>query len=185
MEYTDGTVKFKVRRLGGGGDSGVLSGTILAFSGTFSTDGYPINSATGDADKTWHLCDGTNGTPDLRGRFILGASDSHAKGDTGGEENHQLTESELPKVTINSTGTTNVSGQHKHRVKGYQTRTGSSSANAEGLNRTTQGVRQPFYYDTEEAGGHDHTVTASGTFGGGQTHNNMPPFYTLSYIMKL
>lgn len=183
MEYTDGTVKFKVRRLGGGGDSGVLSGTILAFSGTFSTDGYPINITTGNADKGWHLCDGTNGTPDLRGRFILGASDSHAKGTTGGEENHQLTESELPKVTVKSTGTTNVNGQHTHRVAAHSDT--STTVNREGINKTTKGSRNPTYYDTEEAGGHDHTVTASGTFGGGQTHNNMPPFYTLSYIMKL
>lgn len=69
MEYTDGNCKYKVKKIGA--DSGVLPGTILAFSGNFS-DGYPIDKATGNADTTWHLCDGTNGTPDLRGRFILG-----------------------------------------------------------------------------------------------------------------
>ncbi len=71
MEYTDGNCKYKVKKIGA--DSGVLPGTILAFSGNFS-NGYPIDKATGNADTTWHLCDGTNGTPDLRGRFILGAS---------------------------------------------------------------------------------------------------------------
>ena len=30
------------------------------------------------------LCDGTNSTPDLRNRFVLGAGDSYAVGATGG-----------------------------------------------------------------------------------------------------
>lgn len=46
----------------GGSGSGVPAGVILAWSGTIATipDG-------------WVLCDGTNGTPDLRNRFIAGA----------------------------------------------------------------------------------------------------------------
>lgn len=181
MEYSDGTVKFKVRRFGSGG-GGVLSGTILAFSGTFSDDGYPIEASTGQADKTWHLCDGSLGTPDLRGRFILGASDAHARGTTGGEETHTLTESELPRVTVNSTGTTNVNGQHHHVVYGSD----DHNSGGESLDTQSNGKGQPeISYNTSEAGGHDHIVTASGTFGGGQAHSIMPPFYTLSYIMKL
>ena len=179
MEYTDGTLKYKVEKIGSGG---VLRGVIMAFSGTFDSNGYPIDKSTGNADTTWHLCDGTNGTPDLRGRFILGASDSHAKGTTGGEENHQLTESELPKVTVKSTGTTDIKGQHKHNIPA---RTESSQhGSTKTIAYTTQG-NSAYTGSTDEAGGHDHSVTTSGTFGGGQTHNNMPPFYTLSYIMKL
>lgn len=180
MEYTDGSMKFKVRRFGDDKGGGLLPGAIIAFSGSFSDDGYPINKGT--PDKDWHLCDGTNGTPDLRGRFILGASASHAKGTTGGKETHTLTESELPRVTVNSTGTTNINGQHHHVVYG------SDNLNSGGESLDTQGndKGQPeISYNTSEAGGHDHIVTASGTFGGGQAHSIMPPFYTLSYIMKL
>ena len=32
----------------------------------------------------WYLCDGENGTPDLRNRFIVGAGDSYAIGNKGG-----------------------------------------------------------------------------------------------------
>ena len=32
----------------------------------------------------WALCNGSNGTPDLRGRFLVGAGGSYAVGDTGG-----------------------------------------------------------------------------------------------------
>ena len=38
-------------------------------------------------------------TPDLRGRFLLGASASHAAGSTGGEETHTLTVEEMPNIT--------------------------------------------------------------------------------------
>lgn len=179
MEYTDGTVKYKVEKIGGGG---VLRGVIMAFSGTFDSNGYPIDKNTGNADTTWHLCDGTNGTPDLRGRFILGASASHAVGTTGGKENHTLTESELPKVTVNSTGTTSAGGQHTHRVPAYVQKSGENKA---GIMRRGDAGRNPEYFGTEGAGQHSHTVTASGKFGGGMAHNNMPPFYTLAFIMKL
>lgn len=36
----------------------------------------------------WSLCDGKNGTPDLRDRFIVGAGGKYAVGATGGVENH-------------------------------------------------------------------------------------------------
>ena len=32
----------------------------------------------------WAVCDGTGGTPDLRGRFVLGAGGAHATNSTGG-----------------------------------------------------------------------------------------------------
>lgn len=62
---------------------GVLPGTVTAFSGTFK-DGYPVDKNTGLVNKEWHLCDGTNGTPDLRNRFIYGG-DGTNNGATGGE----------------------------------------------------------------------------------------------------
>lgn len=36
----------------------------------------------------WQLCDGTNGTPDMRDIFPLGAGFTYAPGDTGGEITH-------------------------------------------------------------------------------------------------
>jgi len=37
----------------------------------------------------WSLCDGTNGTPDLRDKFVQGAGDSYAVDDTGGVASHK------------------------------------------------------------------------------------------------
>lgn len=36
----------------------------------------------------WHLCDGTNGTPDLRSRFIKGAAPGSNPGTVGGASTH-------------------------------------------------------------------------------------------------
>ena len=42
----------------------------------------------------WVLCNGTNGTPDLRNRFMVGAGDEYNPDDIGGEKEHALTEDE-------------------------------------------------------------------------------------------
>jgi len=59
----------------------------------------------------WSLCDGTNSTPDLRGRFIIGAGSSYLPGDQGGS------------ATVNLT--TTPGGAHDHTGQ-----TGSTTLNA-------------------------------------------------------
>lgn len=44
-----------------------------------------------DIPNGWHLCDGTEDTPDLRDKFVVGAGDTYALGDTGGSVNHNHT----------------------------------------------------------------------------------------------
>lgn len=68
------------------GLSGVPSGVIVMWSGTIT-----------DIPAGWVLCNGANGTPNLRNRFVIGAGTRYAVGATGGEENHTLTANELPQ----------------------------------------------------------------------------------------
>ena len=56
---------------------GVPKGGIIKWSG-----------AVADIPGGWALCDGTNGTPDLRNRFIVGAGDTYNPNDTGGSLSH-------------------------------------------------------------------------------------------------
>ena len=79
---TDGTCKFVVTKSGG-----VLPGTVTAFSGTVK-DGFPVDKNTGVVDKEWHLCDGTNGTPDLRNRFIYGGDGPNSGGNGRGNKRY-------------------------------------------------------------------------------------------------
>ena len=58
-------------------DATLPSGTIVIWSG--EEIAIPVG---------WSLCDGTNGTPDLRNRFVLGAGDGRLVHETGGSEWH-------------------------------------------------------------------------------------------------
>lgn len=60
-------------------------GCIVWWSGTTA------NIPTG-----WHLCDGTEGTIDLRDKFVLSAGTNHGVGDTGGSEEVTLTIAQMP-----------------------------------------------------------------------------------------
>lgn len=168
----------------------VPAGTIVMWSGE-------------TAPKGWALCDGTNGTPDLRGRFVISTGTgagltARALGATGGTETHTLTTAEIPGHT--HTGTTASNGAHTHTITdpGHtHTQTtinddyNNSGANPPGftadssgsvtwnnINSSTTGIT------VNSNGAHTHTFTSDST-GGSTAHNNMPPFYALAYIMKL
>lgn len=73
------------KELSGGGGAGIPTGLISIWYG--AVDSIPDG---------WALCDGTNGTPDLRDRFVLGAGGKYGVGAKGGEETHRLTTAEMP-----------------------------------------------------------------------------------------
>lgn len=154
--------------------AGVLPGTVTAFSGTFK-DGYPVNKNTGLVDREWHLCDGTNGTPDLRNRFIYGG-DGTNNGTKGGEASVTLTVQTIP--AHGHTGKTSANGNHSHTVTTFKDHHKINGNKYDGYctgstDRTTS-----------TAGNHQHSLNIDST-GGGQPHNNMPPYYVLAFIMKL
>jgi hypothetical protein len=112
---------------------------------------------------TWALCDGSNGTPDLRGRFILGGGQgvgltNRLVNTSGGVETVTLTDAQMP--------------YHNH---GYNDQ-GQSSATCSLHHGGGNGCAVTGVGDTWR--GTDHR-------GGNQPHENMPPFYVLAYIMKL
>src|SRR5690606_19438934 len=82
-------------------DAGIPIGGIIMWSG--SIDSIPPG---------WALCDGRNGTPDLRDKFIVGAGQSYQVGNTGGRKEVTLTTSQLPTHT--HTASISSSGTHNH-----------------------------------------------------------------------
>ena len=61
--------------------------------------------AEAEALSNWKICDGANGTPDLRDKFVLGVGSSAnastaAKGEQAGSNSIQLTESQMPHTTM-------------------------------------------------------------------------------------
>lgn len=145
----------------------IPKGLISMWSGSISTipDG-------------WALCDGNNGTPDLRNRFIVGAGEEYSVGATGGAKEVTLTEEQMPSHN-HSRGTLGISsaGSHSHSLD-----TGSGSSTDTGLMKSnSSGSRS-----TSSAGSHSHSISGNtGSAGSGQAHENRPPYFALAFIMKL
>ncbi len=113
------------------------------------------SGAISNIPSGWVLCDGNNNTPDLRDRFIVGAGNSYAVAATGGAESVTLTIAQMPN--------------HSHPI---QIRTGRDDNNFS--------FNQGFSSDASNDGG----TFNSNTEGGGQSHENRPPYYALAFIMK-
>ncbi len=154
----------------------VPSGTIVMWNGTSIPNG-------------WALCDGTNGTPDLRGMFIAGYDsndpDYNAIGNIGGEKNHTLNTSEMPSHWHSYSSSTSMSGNHVHSYEDRYWDPDQGGPDLDEGSFSTNGmINQPKV--TASAGAHSHTISGStDNTGGGQAHENRPPYYVLSFIMKL
>lgn len=121
-----------------------------------------------DIPAGYALCDGTNGTPDLRDRFIVGAGKSYKLSDIGGENTHILTIDEIPS--------------HNHQTSKDFDEIGFDVTNGGGGEsgmkwRIAMGDNRP-YADR-------HWSAITGNAGGNQAHENRPPYYALYYIMQL
>ena len=148
--------------------SPIPSGVITMWSG-----------AIGDIPGGWTLCDGTDGTPDLTDRFVAGAGGQYDVGDTGGEDEHTLTEAELPSHTHgDGTLETDTEGDHTHDIPSPSAFTGNGQRYRRGED---DGIK-----DSGSAGAHSHDVQGStGAAGGDEPHENRPPYYALAFIMKI
>jgi microcystin-dependent protein len=145
------------------------SGGIIIWSGSVAS-----------VPSGWYLCNGSNGTPDLRDRFIVGAGSTYAVADTGGSAN-------AIAVSHTHTATTASDGTHNHDVVGtksdgytiygadkfYTVSSGGPSQYVDALKST--GIAS--------AGSHTHTITVASA-GSSGTNANLPPYYALAYIMK-
>jgi microcystin-dependent protein len=130
----------------------------------------------------WALCDGNNGTPDLRGRFVLGSGGGNgltprALGQIGGKENQQLTTRELPP---HSHGVYDPGHAHNWTASRQMAGTDDNNNGSE-FSRGDRAQSDPVSKDT------DRRTTGISIYssGDGQAYDSMPPFYVLSYIMKL
>ena len=147
--------------------SGVVTATSFAGSGANLTGIVAVPSgciliwsgAANAIPSGFVLCNGSNSTPDLRGKFVVGYHDGNNDydvGDTGGAETVTLTTAQIPSHKH----TTNIDGQHVIPGGG-----GSS-------------------YPYGGAGTYASRLFSMDNTGGGGAHENRPPFYALCYIMK-
>lgn len=136
----------------------IPSGVITMWSG-----------AIGSIPSGWALCNGANGTPDLRNRFVVGAGSTYAIGATGGADTVTLTVAQMPAHAHTATD-----AGHAHSI---QTKIGLGVQSGKS---TPCWVRER----TVNTGLGYARITVQAA-GGGAAHENRPPYYALAYIMKL
>jgi hypothetical protein len=160
-------------------------GMIMMFSGSLATIG------TGDL-AGWALCDGSNGTPDLRDKFILGAGNRPTgvpnTGDSfnttaGGAHDHAINPTAISIAQMPShdhtpgtggenvdhahyiSGTTDAQGQHSHTFSSW---TGSTDV---GGHVKGEGTSVSGTVGTTADGSHGHNINFwSGGRNTGHTH---------------
>jgi hypothetical protein len=123
----------------------IPQGSIILWSG-----------AVANIPPGYGLCDGTQGTPDLRGNFVIGAGGTYAVGSVGGSL------------------TSGYGGSHTHTEnQATAVLTSSSLVVAAGVGASA--------LSNVTAQGHVHTINEVGD----HTHSCIPPYLALAYIMKL
>jgi hypothetical protein len=181
--------------------SSIPSGVITMWSGSIAS-----------IPSGWFLCNGANGTPDLRDRFLVGAGNTYAVAATGGSANATLVSH---SHTVSASGTTAGGGAHGHGVSdpghnhsvndpghshtnttGNQILSNGTAVFLSGYNNdgTTNGAATGISLNgsvtgvsVNAVGDHTHSVSVAGntsTDGSSATNANLPPYYALAYIMK-
>ena len=179
--------------------TGAIGSTLLSTSVTNALvpiKGIIMFSGTENEIPTgWYLCDGNNGTPDLRDKFIVGTAtidtndnnkwksdvDGTAKSE-GGAATKTLGTNELPAHTHEKGTLAVTGGDHNHTYDRSNVTTVASGGSA---NTRNQGVTET---NTGDSG--DLTLTVSGSTGNqsgttGEAFDILPPFYAIAYIMRV
>jgi hypothetical protein len=147
---------------------------IIGVAGTSTGTTIPLGvislwyGSIGSVPTGWYLCDGSNGTPDLRNRFIVGAGSTYSVAATGGSADAIV-------VTHTHTATSTVTETpHQHSYSG------PASPGASG----TGGLGSTASANTSAVSTGLTVATTNANAGVSGTNANLPPYYALAYIMK-
>ena len=127
-------------------------GMIIAWFGKIS-----------EIPEKWAICDGTQGTPDLRNRFIIGSENDLDVGKTGGANETIINKSNLPKIGKGYFSTDSHNGAYHHNSNGFIKEVGRYSASVKigepddwgsnllidlenGMNSSPIDIMNPYYY---------------------------------------
>jgi hypothetical protein len=149
--------------------SAFSTGMIMMWSGSIAT-----------IPSGWVLCNGSNSTPDLRNRFIIGAhSDVAGVANTTVTGGNTTTGGNKDAITVSHTHTatsTVTDPGHFH----YERGTSSGSDIGYSVSDNDNGLNLP----TSTATTGITVATSIDSTGSSGTNQNLPPYYALAFIMK-
>ena len=146
--------------------NGVEAGKVSASGGFFGAGAVPVGAimpwwgAKDELPEGWTICDGNNGMPDLKGRFLYGCRLGDAGG-VGGQQSVKLNDDQVPS--------------HSHTVDLHDSNTKSY-----GWGWLDDDNDQEDFWQGKDVGG----TSTSPNLGGGKDHNNLPPYRMLYFIQR-
>ena len=151
-----------------------VQGMIIMWSGAANT-----------IPSGWALCDGQNGRPDLRNRFVIGAGGNYNPKAYGGNETHShsgsitLTASDIPAHRHRFSGDDRMcNGQYTTRYGTGKNQSGSDGS-AEGWDHLTD------YYIYDSNGNYANLLSSKTKYYTTDAASSLPPYYALCFIIKL
>jgi hypothetical protein len=184
---------------------------INGFNAAVNQVGVPIGAITpywgaiGDIPENWFICDGTNGTPDLRDRFMVGAGVNFIVNSGGGTLNHTHGVSIDSGGAHTHTGSTSPVTLTIAQMPAHKHANGVTDSGTDLFSRgtTAAAVVTPDSIDNNsnngtiegwtstEGGGEAHSHLLTVDSGGSHTHSgdttpgsSIPPYFALLYIMR-
>jgi len=154
-----------------------------AFATTVANAAFPVggiilwSGSVASIPSGWALCNGSNGTPDLRNRFVVGAGSTYAVNATGGSADAIVVSH--THTFSGTTSSTNPTAQG--RLDGVSLGGGTPSTYPI---PTSTVIGSPVPWNPLDTHNHTFSGTTAST-GSSGTNANLPPYYALAYIMKL
>lgn len=162
------------------------------------------SAALGGLPSHWQICDGTNGTPDLRDQFVVGAGGSYDPDDTGGSDTLDWTHDHTVSATTSEDGPAHTHAAGTISSSGAHTHTWTTNVPTQTI-ELIDGVEDVTTHDhthtftTDSGNTHTHSIPQSGSATDAHTHATStmtseqdgsgedirPPYHALSYIMRI
>jgi microcystin-dependent protein len=156
---------------------GVPTGAIMLWSGRTGKKNVPPG---------WALCDGSQGTPDLRDRFIVGSGGRYTPGEQGGRNEVRLEQEHLP---IHSHSFTTEPAEQRSSEIGTTEKKQRQIGYAECQHYAAETREEESWSPSEQENRADNHSHSGRTDAAGQHAPEpvdiRPKYYALAYIMKI
>ena len=161
------------------GNGVVPIGGIIMWSGTIAS--------LASSAPNFKLCDGNNGTPDLRNRFVIGANADDSGNATTNIETGTYSGSNIPKQSGGFKNAVLQTHEHKYAFASKDDSTIGNNFQSSGISNVTN---HGDINELSQSGGDDGADLAGYTadtqeVGSAGSNANLPPYYALAFIMRV